>query len=66
MGNLGMGEILVIAVVALVIFGPKRIPEIAKALGKTVNAFKAGLRETYKEEPSAGEDSKKLPQENKN
>ena len=75
MGNLGMGEILIIAVVALVLFGPKRIPEVAKALGKTVNAFKAGLREHYTEEKPAGEqpkgaapeEVKKLPQDtNKN
>ena len=58
MGNLGMGEILIIAVVALVLFGPKRIPEVAKALGKTVNAFKAGLREHYTEEKPAGEQPK--------
>ena len=43
--NLGYGELLVILVVALLVFGAKRIPEIARSLGQAVNAFKSGLRE---------------------
>lgn len=45
MGNLGYGEILIILVVALVIFGPSRIPEFAKQCGRAVNMFKQGLKE---------------------
>lgn len=45
MGNLGYGEILLIAVVALLVFGPNKIPELAKSVGRSVNAFKQGLRE---------------------
>ena len=45
MGGLGTTEILVIAVVALVLFGPSKIPEFARQLGRAVNMFKKGLRE---------------------
>lgn len=45
MGNLGYGEILVILVVGLIVFGPNKIPEFARACGRAVNMFKQGLRE---------------------
>ena len=38
--NFGMGEILVILVIVLLLFGAKRIPEIAGSLGKGINEFK--------------------------
>lgn len=51
MGNLGYGEMLVILVVGLVLFGPNKIPEFARSLGRAVNAFKGGLREGVEEKP---------------
>ncbi|MNT83524.1 Sec-independent protein translocase protein TatAd [compost metagenome] len=42
---IGIPELIVILVIALVIFGPKKIPEIANALGKSINEFKRGSRE---------------------
>ena len=42
---IGIPELVVILVIALVIFGPKKIPEIANALGKSINEFKRGSRE---------------------
>ena len=44
--NVGLGELIVILIVVLLLFGAKRIPEIAHSLGKAVNAFKSGLNET--------------------
>ncbi len=38
-------HLLLIIVVALIIFGPKRLPEIGRALGKSINEFKAASRE---------------------
>ncbi|MEG3071103.1 MAG: twin-arginine translocase TatA/TatE family subunit [Peptococcaceae bacterium] len=38
--NLGMGELVLILVIALVIFGPSKLPEMGKALGKTMNEFR--------------------------
>lgn len=52
MGNLGYGEMLVILVVGLVLFGPNKIPEFARACGRAVNMFKAGLREGLDQGPA--------------
>ncbi|TBR26427.1 twin-arginine translocase TatA/TatE family subunit [bacterium] len=45
MPNVGMGEMLIIGVVGLLLFGANRIPEVARSLGRSVNAFKSGLKE---------------------
>ena len=39
-GNLGMGELVLILIIALVIFGPKKLPDIGRAVGKTIQEFK--------------------------
>jgi sec-independent protein translocase protein TatA len=51
MGNLGYGELLLVAVVGLLLFGPNKIPELARSCGKAVNMFKKGMRESLEEEP---------------
>lgn len=43
--NMGMGEMLVVGIVGLLLFGANRIPEVARSLGRSVNAFKSGLKE---------------------
>ena len=43
--NLGPGEIVLIALVVLLIFGGKKIPELMKGLGKGVKSFKEGMNE---------------------
>ena len=42
-GNLGLTEIVVIALVVLLLFGGKKIPELMKGLGKGVKSFKDGM-----------------------
>ncbi len=49
--NVGYGELLIILIVGLLLFGAQRIPEIARSLGRSVNAFKQGLKEGLDEEP---------------
>jgi sec-independent protein translocase protein TatA len=44
MFGLGWTEVAVIAVVAILIFGPKKIPELGSALGKTLRGFKEELK----------------------
>ena len=43
--GLGMQEILVIALIVLLLFGGKKIPELMKGLGKGVKSFKDGIKE---------------------
>jgi len=42
-GNLGFGEILVIVLIVLMLFGAKRIPEIAGSMGKGIREFKKSM-----------------------
>ena len=44
-GGLGFQEVLLIALVVLLFFGGKKIPEMMKGLGKGVKAFKEGMKE---------------------
>jgi sec-independent protein translocase protein TatA len=64
MFGLGMQELLIILVIALVIFGPSKLPQIGSGLGKAIRDFKKGLSSS--EEPDAAdkeekENSKELP-----
>jgi len=45
MGNLGLTEILLIGLVLLLFFGPSRLPELGKSLGKGIQEFKKASRE---------------------
>ncbi|MEP6780816.1 MAG: twin-arginine translocase TatA/TatE family subunit [Gemmatimonadaceae bacterium] len=47
-GNFGMGEMLIILVIVLLLFGAKRIPEIAGSMGKGINEFKRNLSDAQK------------------
>ena len=53
LGSLGFPELIVIFVIALIIFGPRKLPEIGKSLGKSLAEFKKAsneLRNTLEEE----------------
>jgi sec-independent protein translocase protein TatA len=53
MGSLGMQEIIIIFVIALIVFGPRKLPEIGKSLGKGLAEFKKAsneLKRTWEEE----------------
>lgn len=59
-GGLGMQEVLLIALVVLLFFGGKKIPELMKGLGKGVKSFKEGMNEmTDKLENNPTPDDKK-------
>lgn len=49
LGNIGMGEILIIALVVLLFFGGRKIPELMRGLGKGVRSFKEGMSEVENE-----------------
>ena len=44
MGPLGMPELLIIALIIIILFGARRIPEVAKGLGEGIRHFKTGMR----------------------
>lgn len=47
--NFGFGEIMIILVIVLLLFGAKRIPEIAGSLGKGINEFKRNISDAQKQ-----------------
>ena len=47
--NLGAGEIIIIALVVLLLFGGKKIPELMHGIGKGVRSFKEGVADVEKE-----------------
>lgn len=48
-GNPSVGELLIIVVLVLLLFGAKRLPELARSLGKSITEFKKGRREPLDE-----------------
>jgi len=54
-GNLGFGEIMVIMLVVLLVFGAKRLPEVGASIGKGIREFKRSITETNDEISAAPE-----------
>jgi sec-independent protein translocase protein TatA len=48
--GMDIGEIIFIAIIALILFGPNKLPEFAKSLGKSIREFKKSLKEGLEEE----------------
>ncbi len=48
-GNLGWSELLIILFIVLIIFGPRKLPEVAEALGQSIQKFKKAAREVKDE-----------------
>lgn len=47
--NIGFGELLLILLVIIIFFGPKRIPDIAQSIGKGIREFKKAMRDVQDE-----------------
>ena len=62
MFGLGLQELLVILVIALVIFGPSKLPQIGSGLGKAIRDFKKGVSSDDGEE-SSNEAKKESPKD---
>lgn len=64
--GLGFPELIVILVIALLVFGPSRLPEVGSFLGKSLRAFRESLDQMHDdddkpEKPVGGAESEKLP-----
>lgn len=57
--NIGMPELIIILVILILLFGATKIPQIARALGKSVKEFKGGMREGDEEVKDKKEEDKK-------
>ena len=59
MGNLGVPELLIILLVILVLFGAKKIPDLAKGIGQGIKEFKKGIKDNEDDEKTSENDKKK-------
>ncbi len=67
MGNFGMGELLVILLIVLLLFGGSKIPSLMKGLGQGVSEFKKGMREgDQPATPNNDKKNSKTPKEEAN
>ncbi|MGC8594254.1 MAG: Sec-independent protein translocase protein TatB [Candidatus Kryptoniota bacterium] len=58
--NIGFGELILILLVIIIFFGPKRIPDIAQSIGKGIREFKRAMRDVQDEiDKSVKEEPKK-------
>jgi sec-independent protein translocase protein TatA len=57
MGSIGPAELIIVAVIALLIFGPKKLPDLGAGIGKAIRDFKGAMREP--ETPSKDENEEK-------
>ncbi|MBD3170410.1 MAG: twin-arginine translocase TatA/TatE family subunit [candidate division Zixibacteria bacterium] len=58
LGGIGAQELLLIILAALLLFGAKRIPEIARGMGKGITEFKRAIRDAQNEIEDAGKSEK--------
>lgn len=65
LGGIGAQEILLILLIILLLFGAKKIPEIARGLGKSMSEFKKGLKDVDEEIKKEEEPEKREPPEKK-
>jgi sec-independent protein translocase protein TatA len=60
LGQIGVPELLIILVIALLVFGPSKLPSLGKSLGEGITSFKKGLSgHSDEEEKGKSEDQKK-------
>jgi len=57
-GSLGVPELLIVGLIALLIFGPKKLPELGKGLGKSIKDFKDAMSEKTEPEEARKEQEK--------
>jgi sec-independent protein translocase protein TatA len=63
-GKLGMPELILILAIALVIFGPSKLPEIGKSLGRAIQEFKDGSNLNKDKDKEVSKDDNAQKREN--
>ena len=62
-GGVGIPELLIVLVIVLLLFGSKKLPELARGLGKSITNFKSGLNEEQTDETeTTAQQEKETPQ----
>jgi sec-independent protein translocase protein TatA len=63
MPNVGPVEVIVVAIIALVVFGPKRLPELGSSMGKGIREFRASIsgKDNEGEEPEIDQGDQRPP-----
>ena len=61
MGNIGIGEILILVLVVLILFGPNKLPELGKAMGKALGEFRKGIKEGMDDKESSSKNDAATP-----
>lgn len=64
MFDLGIQELIVIFIVALIVFGPKRLPDLGRALGKGISELKKALEGVKEQMDTEFKTEQKLPESN--
>lgn len=55
-GSIGVPSMILIVIVALILFGPKKLPEIGKAAGQTLQAFKSSAKDAISDDADDSND----------
>lgn len=61
--NLGMSEVVLILVIAMIVFGPQKLPEMGKALGKTMNEFRRASAASFSDFEAVSDEVKQVKEE---
>lgn len=59
LSNIGIPGLILILIIALIIFGPKKLPEIGKAFGQTLSSFKKSANDLMNDEEETTKEEKK-------